>query len=122
MSTVLLSLGLGALGGAGAVGRFWVHNRVVQADPRDFPLGTFIVNAVGSLVLGLLYGVGAAHDLRLLVGTGLLGAFTTFSTWMFETERLVADGALRSALTNIVVSLGLGLAAFSVGFAVGNMF
>ncbi len=122
MSTVFLSFGIGALGGAGAVGRFWIHNRVVQADPRDFPLGTFIVNIVGSLALGLLIGAGATHDLRLLAGTGLLGAFTTFSTWMFETERLVADGALRSAMTNIVVSLGLGLAAFSVGFVLGSAF
>lgn len=120
MSTLFLSLGIGAVGGAGAVGRFWVHNRVVEADPRDFPLATFIVNVTGSLALGLLYGAGATHDLRLLLGTGLLGAFTTFSTWMFETERLVADGALRSAFINVIVSLILGLTAFAAGFALTN--
>lgn len=121
MKTILFTGGIGVLGGCGAVARYWVHNAIVRADPRDFPLGTFVVNVSGSLLLGLLIGAKAGHDLRLLLGTGLLGAFTTFSTWMFETERMTADGAVRGATTNVVVSLGLGFAAVALGIELGGM-
>lgn len=121
MRTILLTGGIGALGGCGAVARYWVHNAIVRADPRDFPLGTFVVNASGALLLGLLIGVKAGHDLRLLLGAGLLGAFTTFSTWMFETERMTADGAVRGAATNVIVSLGAGFAAVALGIELGGM-
>lgn len=121
MRTVLLTGGIGALGGFGAVARYWVHNAIVRADPRDFPLGTFIVNVLGAFLLGLLVGAKVGHDVRLLVGTGLLGAFTTFSTWMFETERMTVDGAARGAATNVVVSLAIGFAAVSLGIELGGL-
>lgn len=122
MRTVLLTGGIGVLGGFGAVARYWVHNAIVRADPRDFPLGTFIVNFLGSFLLGVLVGANAGHDLLLLVGTGLLGAFTTFSTWMFESERMAADGATRGAITNIALSLTAGLVAVIVGIELGSLF
>lgn len=120
MRSVLLTGGIGLLGGLGAVARYWVHNAIVRADPRDFPLGTFIVNFLGSFLLGVLVGANAGHDLLLLLGTGLLGAFTTFSTWIFETERMAADGARRGAVTNIALSLVAGLLALTIGLELSS--
>lgn len=121
MNGVLLALGVGLLGGVGAVGRYWIHSSVVRIDPRDFPLGTFIVNVLGSFGVGLLFGIGVGHDAHLLLATGLLGAFTTFSTWMFETERMAIDGAVRGAATNVVVSLAVGFGAVVAGVALGQL-
>lgn len=122
MRTVLLTGGIGALGGFGAVARYWVHNAIVRVDPRDFPLGTFIVNFLGAFLLGVLAGAQAGHDLLLLLGTGLFGAFTTFSTWMFETERMTVDGATRGAVTNVAISVVAGLIAVIVGIEIGSLF
>lgn len=122
MNGVLLALGVGVLGGVGAVGRYWIHSSVVRSDPREFPLGTFIVNVLGSFGVGLLFGIGVGHDSHLLLATGLLGAFTTFSTWMFETERMVVDGAVRGAATNVAISLVVGFGAVATGVAVGRLF
>lgn len=122
MNGVVVALGVGVLGGVGAVGRYWVHSTVVRSDPSEFPLGTFVVNVAGSFGVGLLFGVGVGHDAHLLLATGLLGAFTTFSTWMFETERMAVDGAVRGAVTNVAVSLLFGYAAVAAGVALGRMF
>jgi len=112
-------IGVALLGGCGAVARYLVHASVVRVDPDDFPLGTFIVNILGAFALGVVVGAGAGHDVRLLAGTGFLGAFTTFSTWMFETERLAADGYARQAAVNIAISLALGLGAAALGVQLG---
>jgi len=88
----------------------------------SFPFGTLAVNVLGSLVLGVLHGAGVTGDALLLAGTALLGSFTTFSTWMLETEGLRENGESRLAAANVLVSLALGLAAVALGWAAGAAF
>jgi CrcB protein len=110
---------LGALVGAPAR---YVVDLVLRAKvPGHFPLGTFVVNAVGSLLLGLVAGAvlggGAPTWLQTLVGTGFCGALTTFSTFGFETVRLVEDGAWRLAAGYVGASLVVGLGLCAIGYA-----
>ena len=116
----MIWLGIALLGGAGALTRVLVDARVRAATGHpELPLGTLTVNVIGSLALGLLTGLAVTGDTLLLVGTGFLGAFTTFSTWMVETEWLAGRGRPVLALAYIGLSLGLGLAACGAGWAVG---
>ena len=107
-------IAIGLVGGLGAVTRFLVTGAIDARIARDWPFGTLVVNVSGALVLGALAGAGIGSDAYLVVGTGFLGAYTTFSTWMVDSYRL-ARGA---AVANIVVSLALGLAAAAIGHAV----
>lgn len=108
--------------GVGAPARYlldgWVQDHVGGA----FPWGTFAVNVTGCLLLGLLTGLGLYHDLdtttRTVLGTGGLGAYTTFSTFTFETVRLAEEGALDVAFRNAAAGFLVGLAAASAGLAV----
>jgi CrcB protein len=116
--TVLLVL----LGGAlGAPLRYLTDLFVQSRHDSVFPWGTFAVNAVGSLVLGATAGAVAAtggHEWVLtLLGTGFCGALTTFSTFGFETVRLVEDGARLAAALNTAASLAVGMGACAGGWA-----
>jgi CrcB protein len=114
-------IGLVLIGGAGAVARFRLDAEVSRRRNGEFPLGTFAINVGGAFALGALTGAGVTGDWLLVVGTGFLGSFTTFSTWMFETERLAEDGEERVALANVVVSVAGGLAAAGAGWALGAL-
>ena len=85
------------------------------------PWGTLAVNVVGSLGLGVLVGAGAGGDPRFLLGGGLAGSFTTFSTWMLETHRLAEEGEGRLALANLALSTALGLGAIGLGWWAGSL-
>jgi CrcB protein len=119
MSSLLTWSGVAALGGLGAVLRFTLDDLVQRRLDTELPLGTLTVNGLGSFLLGLLVGLSVTDSAMLLVGTATLGSFTTFSTWMLETERLAEDGKGGLALANIVGSLALGLAAAGLGWALG---
>ena len=119
MSAAVL-LGVGLLGGLGAIGRFLLDGAVAARLGDRFPWGTLAVNLSGALALGVFVGAGVGGDALRLVGTGLLGAYTTFSTWMFESQRLAEDGQLRRGLVNLLVSLVLGLALAWVGRELGG--
>jgi CrcB protein len=113
-------LGVAALGGVGACGRFLLDLVVAaRAGGGDFPVGTLTVNASGALLLGLLTGLAVEGDLLVLVGTAALGSYTTFSTWMLETHRLAEDGEGASAILNVVLSLAIGVGAAALGRAIG---
>jgi CrcB protein len=109
---------------AGAVSRYLVDLAVQHRSESVFPLGTLVVNVTGSLALGFLVGLGLHHGLaatpRTLVGIGFLGAYTTFSTFSYETVRLLEDGAHREALLNTATSLALGLAGAAAGLALAG--
>jgi CrcB protein len=98
----------------------YLTDRAVQARfGTEFPWGTLAVNAFGSLVLGLVTGAVAAGaasgQLQLLLGTGFCGALTTYSTFSYETLRLLETGARGRAAANVAVSLAVGLAAVYAG-------
>jgi CrcB protein len=117
--TPLVWIGVALAGGVGALLRFELDGAVQGRLAGEFPFGTLVVNGLGSFLLGVLHGAGVTGDQLLLAGTALLGSFTTFSTWMLETERLAEDGDRGLALANVSRSLTIGLAAVALGWAIG---
>jgi len=107
----------------GAPARYLVDGYVQDRSTGVFPRGTFVVNVTGCLALGILTGLalhhGVAPSTRTVIGTGGLGAYTTFSTFTFETVRLAEDGAVGAAARNAAGSFVVGLAAASIGIAIG---
>jgi len=93
-----------------------------RSGAGTFPLGTFIVNATGSFVLGLVVGLALHHGLsttaRAAAGTGFCGAYTTFSAFSYETVHLLEKGSLGTAVLNVAGSLAVGLAAAALGLGV----
>jgi CrcB protein len=113
-------IAIGLLGGLGALLRFFVDGLIAARAGRDYPLGTFLVNLTGAAILGLLVGLGWSGDRLLLAGTATIGAYTTFSTWMLESQRLVEEGEFASASGNVLLSLGIGLGAAALGRFIGT--
>lgn len=116
---VLVWVGVVLIGGAGSVLRFLVDGIVSRRTGRAFPYGTLVVNISGAVVLGLLTGLALTGDAALLAGTAAVGSYTTFSTWMLESQRLTEERQAAKAGLNIVVSLVLGVAAAALGQAIG---
>ena len=113
-------IAVGVLGGVGAIGRLLVDGAVSARRSGTFPAGTFVVNLAGSLVLGVLVAAGTGEEGLRLLATGLIGSFTTFSTWMLETQRLAEEGDGRVAAANIAASLVLGVALAWLGLKLGE--
>jgi CrcB protein len=107
------------IGGAGSVIRFLIDGIVSAAVGKDFPYGTMVINVSGALILGLLTGLAFSDNVALLAGTAAVGSYTTFSTWMLETQRLTEERQHRKVAANIIVSLVLGVAAAALGNAIG---
>lgn len=103
----------------GAVSRYLIDQAVTRTRATAFPAGTWVINITGSFILGLLTGLTAHHGLPIdvvtVVGTGVCGGYTTFSTFSYETLRLTEDGSGLLAIGNIVGSLAAGLAAAALG-------
>jgi CrcB protein len=113
---------------AGAVGaplRYVVDTLVGDRLGTTFPTGPLVVNVSGSFVLGLISGLvlfdGLGSGPNVVVGSGLVGAYTTFSTWTFETMALVEEGELGLAVRNIGVSVVAGAAAAAAGLALAGV-
>jgi fluoride exporter len=117
--SVGLLVGVGLLGGLGAVARLLVDGVVARGAGRELPFGTLAVNLSGAFALGVLVGAVSAPDALRLAGTGFVGAYTTFSTWMFESHRLAEAGRARPALLNLLASLALGVLVAWAGRAIG---
>ncbi len=120
----LILVGVG--GFAGAVARWLMDGWVSERNPTAFPLGTLLVNLLGAFLLGLLFAWVIERDLlppdiRAPVMIGFLGAFTTFSTFMLESWRLVEDGAWALAVLNLGGSAVLGMIAVLAGLAAGRL-
>ena len=120
MSGVAVWVGVGAVGAAGAYLRFAVAGAITARRPSDFPFGTFAVNLSGGFALGLLVGLAVEGDARLVAGTGFLGAFTTFSTWMVEAQRLGEDGDWATMWLYLLGSMAAGLIATGAGWLLGE--
>ena len=122
----VLLISLGAIAGANA--RYFVGKAVGVFFEGRFPLGTFLVNVSGSFLLGFLAAFIVERSLpngdalRLALGVGFLGAYTTFSTFEYETHGLLEDGAWQMALANVVLSLVVGLVAVRLGVLAAHAF
>lgn len=103
------------ISGVGSVARFLVDRTVARRIARSFPFGTLTVNLSGATLIGLITGLALSDQVTLLAGPAFVGAYTTFSTWMLETERLGEERQLWPAIANIVVSTVFGLAAVMLG-------
>jgi CrcB protein len=111
---------IGVGGALGSVLRFLLQSRVQSAYPGNFPMGTLGVNLIGCFFIGFLGGWFLSHpvsnQLRLFLITGILGGFTTFSSFALENLILVREGNLKSAAAYLLASNGLGLGLAAVGF------
>ena len=113
---------------AGAIGapvRYLVDGAVSDRTDGAFPWGTFVINATGSLLLGLLTGLALYHGFpqtpKVVLGAGFCGAYTTFSTFTFETVRLVEEGAIQEAIRNALGTVLTGAVAAAAGIALAAL-
>jgi CrcB protein len=118
--SALAWVAIGLAGGCGSVARALLTHTVNVRVGRTFPYGTLAVNLSGAVILGVLAGSGLSGDALRIAGTGFVGAYTTFSTWMLETQHVWAARHRERAVANIALSLALGLGAVWLGRAVGR--
>ena len=113
--------GFVAAGAVGAPARYLLDDAISSRTQGVFPWGTLVINVSGSFLLGLLTGLALFHGFpatpKLILGTGFCGAYTTFSTFTYETVRLAEEGAVNEAVRNALASLVLGAAAAAAGLA-----
>ena len=121
----MIVAGLMVAGALGAVLRFAVDHTVQRRAHSGFPLGTLVVNVTGAFVLGILVGSADHNGLSTawatVLGTGLIGAYTTFSTFTFDTVRLLENGEWGACVTNVLGSFCAGLFAAGLGLALGAL-
>ena len=118
-----LIIGIG--GFLGACARYWVASWVAQRWGASFPFGTLLINVTGSFVLGLFMSATTGHlpvdaRVRLLFAIGFIGAYTTFSTYTYESVQLLLAGNWLLGLTNLVASNVLGFGASALGITLGS--
>jgi len=123
MQKVLL---LAAAGGLGTLCRYGLAGLVQRWTDSMFPWGTATVNIIGCFLFGMLWVVmeerfSVSPETRVIVLTGFMGAFTTFSTYMFETQRLLEDSQYLAAFGNLGLQNGVGLAAVILGLSLGKL-
>lgn len=115
-----------AIGGAaGAAARFWLGGYVAERMGTKFPYGTFLINCSGSFIVGLMVTLLAERthwspNLRYLIPIGFVGAYTTFSTFEYETLRALQDGQVVAATLNVVLSVGIGFLSVWLGVVAGK--
>jgi CrcB protein len=122
---MMLAVWVSLAASAGAVARY-LMDRFVQARHRTgLPFGTFFINLIGTFVLGLVTAVVTGHhmgaSLGTVIGVGLCGGFTTWSTFCWETVALFESGAGAGAVLNVAGSLTLGAGAAALGLALGSL-
>jgi CrcB protein len=115
-------IGVAVAGAVGAPSRYVLDLLVQQRARGVFPWGTFVVNVTGSFLFGLLTGLAVHHGLgsvpKTVLGTGFCGAYTTFSTFSYETVRLLEEGAFLEAALNVLAGLGVALVAAAAGLGI----
>lgn len=119
---MIVTLGVALTAGVGAVCRYLLDQAVQHRHGSDFPWGTFVVNATGSLLLGVVTGLGLHHGLAatptVVLSAGFCAGYTTWSTWAWESLALAEVGDWWRAGCNVAGSVAVGLAAAGVGLAV----
>jgi CrcB protein len=121
----VLALTVALAAGAGAVLRYVIDQLVRGRHVRDFPFGTLLVNATGSLFLGVVTGLSLHHgldpELTVVLSAGLAGGYTTLSTWAWESVALLENGALAQSLVNAIGTILICLATAAIGLGVGGL-
>lgn len=117
---------LAVAGALGTLSRYGLSGLAQRIGGVDFPFGTLIVNLIGSVLIGFFMQIGLNSEIlsrtaRLVITVGFLGAFTTFSTFGYETIKFAEEGAWTSALMNMAGNLVLGLLAVMVGMVLGRL-
>lgn len=107
-------------GGGAAVARFAIDAALGARTAHPFPLGILAVNLAGTLALGLVAGAALEGEALVVVAGGVLGSFTTFSTWMLDSHRLAEAGHVRLVWLNVCLSLLAGFAAIALGHWAGE--
>ena len=124
---MLEKLGLIALAGAaGTLARYWLSGLVYDLVGREFPWGTAAVNILGCFLFGLVWELGGDRmiirtETRTIILAGFMGAFTTFSTFIFESGAFLEDGRILPALANVGFQTVVGFAALFGGLMLGRM-
>ncbi|WP_149401788.1 fluoride efflux transporter CrcB [Dictyobacter arantiisoli] len=123
MSYLLQLVLIGSAGAFGAVARYVLGHLVASRVGSTFPFGTLIINVSGSFVIGVLFALTARHLLsttgQLILATGFLGGYTTFSSMSWEGVQLARAGSLRASVLYLGENVVLGLLAASAGIALG---
>jgi CrcB protein len=113
---------VGLLGGIAAAARFVLDYEVLVRSRGDFPLGILAVNLLGALAIGVVAGSTLSGEAATIVTGGVIGSFTTFSTWVLDSHRLAAAGRAELAWLNIGLSIALGFGAVALGHWLGGAF
>jgi CrcB protein len=114
----LIYIGFG--GALGSIARYKLGKVLTEKMNSSFPAGTFFINISGALLLGLAVGLRLPANIMLLAANGFLGAFTTFSTFMYEGFNLFQENEKLNAFVYILGSLFLGIVGYISGFAIGK--
>ena len=117
MNVVLLAAG----GAIGAAARHHAGVFVLKREKHTFPLGIFAVNTIGSLLLGILCGLGISGSAYIFLGDGFCGAFTTFSTFIAESVEFINGKAVRKAAFYVISTVFTGLVLFLLGYSLGKL-
>lgn len=116
--TVLGWIAVGLAGGAAAGARYLLDAEISRLSDSPFPIGILTVNLLGALMLGLVAGSTLHGQALVIVAGGVIGSFTTFSTWILDTHLLASADLAKLAWLNIAISLVLGFAAVALGQAI----
>ncbi len=109
---------IAAGGAAGSAARYSIGKWIAQRGSASFPWGTFFVNATGAVLLGLVIGLNPGQNAYYLLAEGFLGAYTTFSTFMYEGFEIFRDNEKKNAVFYILFSLAVGIAGYFAGAAI----
>lgn len=115
----LIFVGIG--GAFGSLARFQIGKMISERSKTIFPIGTFLINITGALLLGIVSSLDVGKNIYLLFGDGFLGAYTTFSTFMYEGFNLFQENEKMNAFTYILGSLFLGVVGYVLGFKLGKL-
>jgi CrcB protein len=122
---VILLLAVAGAAAVGAVCRYLLDQVVQHQHDHSFPVGTVVINVSGSFLLGLVTGLAAHHGLpavpTTVLGTGFLGGYTTWSTYLWESFSLAESGEVASAAVNLLGSLVVGLLAAAAGLGLAQL-
>ena len=115
----MLTVEVALAAAVGALARYLIDRAIQQRHTSVLPWGTFTINVTGALLFGLVTGLqlhhGLSHNMLTILGTGLLGGYTTWSTFVWESFALTEQGVVRAAVVNVTGSVVIGLAAAAAG-------